>query len=422
MADEPALPDSVVNDKYRLIWLNIFWPGLLIYIAGFALSITDQVNHRITVLIEITGLIMFLPAVSFLIGSKIKNLYLRVFFFIYCFWSISLLIRGFEFDYYRITFMLFYPNYGFLVYFIPFVLLIPNDALYLKKAFNAITIFSILYLLFVIAFLDVLLAPFMGNMHSQLVVENFSNHLSLSCGFLLFTYIYHSKKQNLFALFILFLTFLLAAIRARRGMMFMSFSMLIVTYVIYQYANKTKIINIVLSLFLVSTISYVATNIYLKNRNDTFGLITQRFSDDSRTLVETYFFKGMTTKDWIIGKGYNGQYYCPMWDETTGIPSIYRDVIETGYLQTILNGGVVSLGLFLLIAIPAIFKGLFYSRNILSKAAAIWIFLFLVYNYPATPTAFSLFYILVWISIGICYSDELRSMPEDTLKEQLLKK
>jgi hypothetical protein len=302
------------------------------------------------------------------------------------------------------------------------VLLIPRTPVFLKKTIDAITLFSILYIIYVLMFLNILLAPYKGYANSMIVVENFSNHLSLPSGFLLFTYIYHSKKQNLLALFILFLTFILAAIRARRGMMFMSFSMLTITYLIYQYANKTKIINIILSLFLVSTISFIAVNIYIKNRNDTFSYINQKIADDSRSGVEKYFYKGMTTNDWIIGKGYNGQYYCPMWDEITGIPSIYRDVIETGYLQTILNGGIVSLVLFLLIAVPAIVKGLFSSRNILSKAAAIWIFLFLLFNYPATPTAFSLFYILVWISIGICYSDEIRSMPDDTLKELLLRK
>jgi hypothetical protein len=37
--------------------------------------------------------------------------------------------------------------------------------------------------------------------------------------------------------------------------------------------------------------------------------------------------------------------------------------------------------------------------------------------YPATPFGFSLNYILVWISIGICYSSKLRGMSDDTIKE-----
>ena len=73
----------------------------------------------------------------------------------------------------------------------------------------------------------------------------------------------------------------------------------------------------------------------------------------------------MQLKDWIVGRGINGDTYCPnvQGDAITN----YRNVIETGYLQTILKGGVISLGLFLLIAIPAIIHGLFYSKICFQK-------------------------------------------------------
>jgi len=419
MVNVTKLPASDITGKNTPIWLNIFWVGFLFYIGSYVISITGQVSHVVCNLFQILGLLMFVPTASILSQSKISNMYLRVVFFLFCCWSIGVIFRGIKLDYDYIKYFLFNPSAGFLVYLIPFILLIPINTLFLKKTFDTLMIFSIFYIIYDIMFLNVLLAPYKGYANSMIVIESFSNHLSLPSGFLLLTYIYHSKKRNFFALFIIFLTFLLATIRARRGLMFMSFTMMIVTYLLYQYANKTKIINIILSLFLISTISFIAVNIYVKNRNDTFGYITQKIAADTRSGVETYFYKGMTTKDWIIGKGINGKYYCPMWDEITGIPSIYRDVIETGYLQVILNGGIVSLGLFSLIAIPAILKGFFSSRNILSKAAALWIFLFLIFSYPGTPTSFSLFYILVWISIGICYSNEYRSMSDDSIKELL---
>ena len=87
--------------------------------------------------------------------------------------------------------------------------------------------------------------------------------------------------------------------------------------------------------------------------------------------VELYFYDDMKTKDWIIGRGINGEYFLSNVEENQ--ITNYRRNIETGYLQTILKGGLISLGLFIFIAIPALIKGLFYSKNILSKAAAIWI-------------------------------------------------
>jgi hypothetical protein len=98
-----------------------------------------------------------------------------------------------------------------------------------------------------------------------------------------------------------------------------------------------------------------------------------------------------------------------------GYISIYRSVIETGYLQIILNGGIVSLVLLLLIMIPAIVKGFIYSKNLLSKAAAAWIVLFFLYEYPGVPSIFSFNYILVWISLGICYSKDISQIPEDKM-------
>ena len=156
------------------------------------------------------------------------------------------------------------------------------------------------------------------------------------------------------------------------------------------------------------------------NRYGIFRLLTERGNEDTRTGVEVSFYKDMKIEDWIIGKGIQGSYYAPEIeeDEKARITG-YRTLIETDYLNIILKGGIISLGLLLLIAIPAIFKGLFYSRNILSKASAIWILLWIILLYPATVTTFTLNYLLVWISIGICYSKSMRSLPDPKIKEYL---
>jgi hypothetical protein len=155
--------------------------------------------------------------------------------------------------------------------------------------------------------------------------------------------------------------------------------------------------------------------VYKDDKNNLFSLITERADEDTRSGVEEYFYKDMDTKSWIIGRGISGEYYCPGID-ADGF-SNYRDSIETDYLNIILKGGIISLALVLLIAIPAIIKGLFNSKNILSKASGIWILLWLIDLYPANVSAFNLNYLLVWISIGICYSSTIRNMPESAIKE-----
>ena len=131
-------------------------------------------------------------------------------------------------------------------------------------------------------------------------------------------------------------------------------------------------------------------------------------------------YADMSSTDWIIGKGIKGKYYCPIVENVNDAEGAgYRDNIETGYLQIILKGGIISLALLLLMFIPAVYKGLFKSKNVLSKAAAMWVLLWIVYLYPSGGIVFSMNYLLVWVSVGICYSEKIRNLSNNTIKTYL---
>jgi hypothetical protein len=413
MMQKNSVEDSSI--RTTLIASDLFWLGFIIYAASYAISATDEVNYVVCNLLQIIGLVLLLPSAIGLISLKIENNFLKVVFPIFILWQIWTVIRGVEFDYLIAKQLLFDPNLGMFLYLTPMAMLIPVNFTFLKKTFQAVVILCIVYLIYDLIFIHQLLFPY-ENMHSQAIFEYFTQQLSLAGGFLLLTFIYHSKKVDLFVLFTMLTTFILAVIRARRGLTFMTFTMMGFTYIIYQYYNKAKVINIVLSLFLVSVLTFAAVQVYYVNRKDTFGLITERIGQHTRSEVEMYFYRDMQPKDWIIGKGLNGEYFCPGVTEGIGRITIFRKVVETGYLQVVLNGGLISLALLLLIAIPAMIKGLFYSKNVLSKAAGIWIFLFLLYMYPGTITKFSMHYLLVWMSIGICYSKQIRNMSDESIK------
>jgi hypothetical protein len=248
------------------------------------------------------------------------------------------------------------------------------------------------------------------------MIEYFSKTLSIPCGFILLTYIYHSKKMNLFALFVLGLTFLLCIIRARRALAFLAISPIIGAYFVYLFYSSNRALKIVFFILLSITVTLGITNSqslmqYFSNKSATSWFMA-RLSQDTRSEVEEYFYQDMNPVEWIIGKGINGQYYCPGVVEGEGKISVFRRGIETDYLTIILKGGIISLGLVLLIIIPAIIKGLFYSKNLLAKASATWVLFYLIDLYPAPVTAFTLNYLLVWISIGICYTRDLRNLSD----------
>jgi hypothetical protein len=314
--------------------------------------------------------------------------------------------------------LLFNAEHGVFLYLVPVILLFPRNIIYLKKVFIVIVILGVIFILYDMLFLKNLMDLSYRNYNTKFTFEYFTKILSVTSGFILLTYVYHSRRMNLFAFFIIIVTVVFALIRARRALIFISFSPLIFAYILYLYGGRMKILIIFLSIIIGSFIFYLGLSIYSENRSGTFALITNRFAVDTRSGVEEDFYSDMTTENWILGKGMLGEYYSPGLDEGNYI-SVYRSMIETNYLNIILKGGVISLGLLLLITIPALFLGIFRSENILSKAAGIWIFLWLLSLYPATVNTFSLNHILVWISVGICYSTAIRKMPEENVRRLL---
>ncbi|MEO8764889.1 MAG: hypothetical protein ABI416_11405 [Ginsengibacter sp.] len=417
MTGKRKIQENVYNKKISKA-LDQFWIGFVIYTTCYMLMISSVVHSKITYL-QLLGIVLFtLPAFQ-LIRFKIENAYLRTLFIIYFAWQLYTVSRGFKFnkDYLFGTFVEAYG--GVFVYLAPLIVLFPKDLIYLKKIINVILALSIIYLICDVVFIKALLGS--GSETGQTIIEYFSKIMGIPCGFILLTLVYNNDKRKswaiwgkLWALFVVVLTFLLAAIRARRGLMFMSVNILVFTYILYNYAYKTNMFFKFFPLVIVFFVSIYAMSVFSeKSKTGSFSLITQRLKEDTRSDVEKYFYLDMSKKDWVVGKGIDGMYWCP----TGATPDGYRLVIETDYLQIMLKGGAISLGLLFLIAIPAVLLGLFYSDNILSKAAACWILLWFLALFPATVTTFSMNYLLVWISIGICYSKKIRKMPEETVKE-----
>ncbi|RYX87907.1 hypothetical protein EON73_00140 [bacterium] len=394
--------------------LNIFWLGVILYSASFTLATTTAVNYIFCQLIQILGIVLFVPTAIKSIQWKFDNTYLKILFFSYFTWLMIVVFRGFSFEYEDIKSNLFDVDLGVFRFLVPLLLLFPKNLLYYKKLFDVIVILSILFVIYDILFRDNLLDLNYTNNDTKFTFEHFTKILCVPSGFILLSYFYHSPKKNLLAVFVLVLSVLFAIIRARRALIIMTVSPLIISFILYLCKSKSRFFMLFLFLSIGSTLSVYGVRVYNENKNGVFSLLTDRMSEDTRSNVEECLFEDMKTQDWIIGKGINGKYFCPGIDlnDTTG----YRNMIETDYLNIILKGGIVSLVLLLLILIPAIIKGLFYSNNFLSKAAAIWILLWVLALYPATVYSFSLNHMLVWVSTGICYSQAIRRMPEDSVK------
>ncbi len=398
--------------------LKLFLLGFVIYTLGYTMSVTVSPIFIVCDLMRLFGIGLILISSISLISLRFENRYLKILYTFYLLWLFTVVLRGFTLNYEFIKNTLFDPGSGVFLYSVPLILLITKPPIFYKFIFFIALVLGVFYLIHI-----GLGAPeFLDNTDdsSRDRLEVFVKTLALPCGFLLMTFNYQPKKSRIIAFLVITAVFLFAVYRARRGLIFMSGSIFIFTFLIFIYLNKRKILLLIFSFLAGGLIlGYAVTSLDIED-SKLLSKTIERGTEDTRSGVEDFYYADMQLKDWIIGRGMSGMVAAPIGIDVDSPTPGYRKGIETDYLNIILKGGIISLGLLLLIAIPAVIQGLFLSKNTLSKAAAFWIILWLISLYPSTVTTFTLNYILVWISIGICYSKSVRNMSDEVLKEYFL--
>jgi len=415
-----------MTDKYQYIQarnITIFLVGYLIYSFAFVLNRTSP-SYLILIGNELLCFLgVALVTFSLLASIRTKNTvngYVKMIIALLIIWFYGLVAWSFppDFDFFKAK--LFIGESSLMTYFVPLVVLIPNKLFFIKRAFKAVVFLGVLYFLFIFLFKDNIF-KFYGNSvdNERYLFEYCAKWLSLCGGFLILTFEYHSKKVRVFAVVLVLSMLLVAVFRARRAIMFMSILPIIMAAIIYVSKSRYKLIAIIASILIGIGVSFFALQAYENNQGGLFGNLESRIDQDSRSGVEDCFVNDFTFKDWIVGRGFEGKYFCPNVDNNNAVVG-YRTMIETDYLMIILKNGSVYLILLLLVLIPAVFKGIFQSKNILSKAAACWILFWIICLYPANVFGFSMNYLLVWLSIGVCYSKEIRNIPDAVLKSYFL--
>lgn len=396
-------------DRLELVTLNLFWIGFIIYTASWTIIKTRQVNIVFFQVFQLLGLMIFIPAWIRLIKFKFDNEYIKILFIIFMCWASITFFRGLSLNKEDMKTTILDPWFGGLLYFTPLVMLFPKKLIYYKKVFAVIIILSGFYIVYDIMFISNLMEK-EKDVLSRDIVEYFSKTLAVPISFILFTFIYHSKPKNMYALGVLFLTIFFALVRARRGLLLMTIGPLFIFYILFWIKTKSKLFMTILtfSVFFLVT----AYGIYYINSQEIeiLEFLEKRGMEDTRSGVERYFYNDMEGIDWVIGRGMRGRYYSPTIGEGN-----FRGTIETDYLNMILKGGLINLILLLLILIPAIYLGLFRSKNLLSKVSGIWILFWLLNTHPSTVQVFTLNYMIVWFAAGICYSKVIRNLPEKFL-------
>lgn len=393
----------------------IFWTSVAVYGIGSAFTATHATGViKVIQLIQAMAIFGIIYSAGSTVQFAVKNYFLRIALVIYLVYSIFILFHGYEYTY-EFTKRLFFSS--FIKYFFPLIILIPKNLKFYSRIFDIIIVYGIAFLLLNLLFMDLVIAHYEENVAQKFTFEGFYKNLGVPVSFLLFTYIYHSKYRNMIAFLVLTAIIGIATYKARRAIMALSATHMLIFMVIFYFKSNYKLVmSGVLALF-IGVLAVYGPKFYQENKYTYFGELNERGLEDTRTGVEVAMARDFEAVDWVIGRGINGRYWCPNIDlnDTSG----YRYMIETDYLNIILKGGVIYLGLILLMAIPAAFKAFFFSNNLLSKVAGIWIVLWILSLYPLNVFNTDLNHMLFWVCVGIGYSRDMRKMSDENIKEAM---
>lgn len=218
------------------------------------------------------------------------------------------------------------------------------------------------------------------------------------CAFLFF-FDEFSKKQKILLIITIILA-LSAALMAGRRSSAASILYFIFISLCYYYFKSNKKIFILLSLIII--IYLIINNLGINFWEENFEILSNKIDSDTRSVVENEFYKDMESlSDWLWGRGMSGTYLSP---SAAIIDKLHRHVIETGYLNIILHGGLCLLIPYILIMLKAIYKGLFLSNNFFCKACAIYITYHLISLYPGGTPGLEISFFMNYIFITLCNS------------------
>ena len=135
-----------------------------------------------------------------------------------------------------------------------------------------------------------------------------------------------------------------------------------------------------------------------------FSNIAGRLNENTRSGVEELFFADFATSptsDWLFGRGMDGGYYQVETNEETGEISDNRQVIETGYLQLMLKGGIIYDVVVILFMLTAVVSG-FKQHNGTIYYITVILMTYFIDLYTTNPVClFSVRSILFWFCISI---------------------
>ena len=366
--------------------------GLTLHNIGFILSVVGE-KGVVNKFLSILGL--FLILMSFLqCGFKNnRSKILTILVSVLLIYETTIIFRFdeniFDLTDTNVQRKMFFDERFFLSYFLPLIC-------FLKKVnFRAVSYFCLINLCIAVIMLITFrneIVLYDTSEYSSWIVESICL-LAIPVSFLLYLSFTISKRTVIFII-ISYLVLLLTSIwLGRRSVSFE----LIIALIIFVYLNaKNKKVFLGCIIILMLVFPYIG-----KLYNSDNSKLKDRLEVDNRSPEDKDALNSLTGIYYLIGKGIDGEYY-------SHAHAIKRGIVETGFSHMMLKGGLVFVFLYIIIMMRAIFLGLFYSKNKLSKGLAFYVLVQLVSMYPLPIPVMNLQCFILWYSIALLDNKGIR--------------
>ncbi len=216
------------------------------------------------------------------------------------------------------------------------------------------------------------------------------------------------------------LLFYLAYITGIRTMMIQIILLFFSIIPVYLYKQfNTKLIYSIVLISLI--IPFYLLHKSLDTGQSPFKKVLSELTDrelgvDTRTFLYVEVYSDLKeTHSLITGKGSNGTYYSPYFDET-GEDTENRLSVEVGILALLLKGGIISVILYLTLSISAVYYALFHSNNYVVMSLGFMMLLHILILFIANSPDYSVYNYLIWFFTGVCLSREIRMLSNTEIK------
>lgn len=146
----------------------------------------------------------------------------------------------------------------------------------------------------------------------------------------------------------------------------------------------------------------------------------EELTDDTRTFLYTEVYADLKQNNkLLIGKGSNGYYYSPYFDEYGG-DTDERLSVEVGILALLLKGGIIAVILNLSILFIAIFLAFFRTNNYFVMSIGLMLVIHTIILFITNYLDYSLYNVALWFFFGICLSKKIRLLNDTEIKKYFI--